>query len=31
VQLVAIGGFNCDFLKFKEWIEKVVIVESGKV
>ena len=25
------GGVNCDFLKFKGWIEKVVIVEGGKV
>ena len=24
-------GVNCDFLKFKGWIEKVVIVEGGKV
>ena len=24
-------GVNRDFLKFRGWIEKVVIVESGKV
>ena len=31
VQLDAIGRVNCDFLKFKGWIEKVVIVEGGKL
>ena len=31
VQLDAIGGVNRDFLKFRGWIEKVVIVEGGKV
>ena len=24
-------GVNCDFLVFRGWIEKVVIVEGGKV
>jgi hypothetical protein len=24
-------GVNCDFLKFRGWIEKVVIVEGDKV
>ena len=31
MQLDAIGGVNHDFLKFRGWIEKVVIVEGGKV